>query len=459
MVYNSRMSHGGGGGGLQGLHSKLYSIDDAFGINIAYILVPLGLGLMLFTAYWIGIPAGRWIGFAFWTSPVWLPYLLFGVMRYWWFEYINLYFDLQQGRTTLELQFPQEMLKSPVAMEIVLTYLYQAANPDNLVETYWDGKRPPRFGLEICSFEGKVRFFISTPVKKVKNMWEAQLYAHFPGIVITELEHDYTGMIPWDTSRYSYFSLRFGLKRPDILPIKTYIDYGLDKDPKEEYKIDPLASLIEFLSYMKKGEYLWVQLRIYAHREEIFKTGSMHPHADWVPDIKAKINELLQRDKDGKGAFETESSPRVSPGERELVAALERNASKFAFNAGLRVMYIAENASYNPSERISAIISMWRPFEDKSRNGIGMKWRTDFDWNWWQDPTGRRRLSNKKKEFREYKLRYFNKKDRGDKPFVLSTEEIATLFHPVGEAVRTPTLERIPSSRSEPPANLPRGTL
>ena len=452
------MAHGGGGGGLSNLHGGILKWADSYGINLVVVVAPLGLFMMLFALWWIDIDLGRWFGFMFFTSPFWLPYILFHVMHYWWFEYINLDFDLAQGRTTLELKFPQEVFKSPLAMEIVLTYLYQAANPDNLIETYWDGKRPPRFGLEIASFGGDIHFYISTPVKKFKNMWEAQLYAQYPGIVITELEHDYTGRIPWDPKKYQYFSLRFGLKRPDIMPIKTYVDFGLDKDPKEEFKIDPLSAIVEFLGTMQKGENLWVQLRIYAHREEIFKTGSLHASSDWMPDMKARINEILQRDPTGKGALDTESSPRVSPGERELAATLERHASKFAFNAGLRVMYIAESAKYSPGERIGAIISMWRPFEDRMRNGFGLKWRTDFDWNWWQDPKGRRRARYKKTEFREYKLRYFNKKENGDKPFILSTEEIASLYHPVGEVVRTPTLERVPSARAEAPANLPRAT-
>ncbi|MDI9354756.1 MAG: hypothetical protein QM532_00710 [Cyanobium sp. MAG06] len=31
----------------------------------------------------------------------------------------------------------------------------------------------------------------------------------------------------------------------DIIPIKTYVDYGMDKNPKDEYIIDPLLSILE----------------------------------------------------------------------------------------------------------------------------------------------------------------------------------------------------------------------
>jgi len=37
------------------------------------------------------------------------------------------------------------------------------------------------------------------------------------------------------------------------LPIKTYEDYGLGKDPKEELKVDPITPLIELLGTLGKA--------------------------------------------------------------------------------------------------------------------------------------------------------------------------------------------------------------
>ncbi len=451
-------SQGSGGGIIRTIHGGIIKFTDNYGINLAYIIAPLGLLLMLYVLLYINMPFTRWLSFIFWTSPLWLPYVLFYLVHEWWFEYIGLYYDIHQGRTTLEIQFPQEVFKSPLAMETVLSVLYQTASPDNLIQTYWDGKHPPRFGLEIVSTGGRVHFYISTPKSKYKSMWEAQLYAQYPGIVITELLHDYTAAIPWNPEKYGYFSIRFGLKRADVLPLKTYIDYGLDKDPKEEFKIDPITPMLELLGSLGPKEHIWVQLRIHAHRDETFALGSIHKQKDWKDAVREEINNTLQRKSDKTGAVDFESAPRVSPGERDTVAALERNLSKFAFNTNLRALYIAELDSFMPGERVGHIISMWRPYEDINRNGIGFKWRTDFNWNWWQDPSGKRRQADKKAELREYKLRQFNYKQNGDKTFVLSTEEVASLFHPAGQVILTPSLERIPSARSEAPANLPRAS-
>ncbi len=43
----------------------------------------------------------------------------------------------------------------------------------------------------------------------------------------------------------------------------------------------------------------------------------------------------------------------------------------------------------------------------------------------------------------------------GKKPFILSTEELATLFHLPGRVAETPTFERIESKKAEAPGNLP----
>jgi len=73
----------------------------------------------------------------------------------------------------------------------------------------------------------------------------------------------------------------------------------------------------------------------------------------------------------------------------------------------------------------------------------------------WQDWSGKKILKRKIGHFRAYCERgYFHY------PFmstftVLNTEELATIFHFPGSAVRTPTLKRIPSKRADAPSNLP----
>lgn len=429
---------------------------EGFGLNTAVGLAVVGFVMSVFVVWMIGIPTGRWLGFFISTAPIWLPYILFHQFFHLWMEYIQLDFDLRQGRTTLEIQFPQEVFKSPLAMELALVHMYQTASPDNLVDTYWNGKHPPTFGLEIVSDGGRIHFYINTPIKKFKNMWETQLYSQYPGIVITELPVDYTAHVPWDPEHFGYFSIHYKLKNADAFPIKTYIDYGLDKDPKEEFKIDPMTPTLEVLGSIGPKEKIWVQILINVHRAEEFKTGSLHASGDWREAIKAEVAKIVKRDKAEKEGDDAGITA-LTTTERDIVNALQRSAGKFAFNTKIRTIYIAKDEGRAMTgERIGAIISMWRTYEDLNRNGIRIAWRTDFDWNWWQDPTGARRAEFKKMELGMYKNRSYLQHSSGDGGFILTTEELATLFHPIGQVALTPTLERIPSARSEAPANLPR---
>jgi len=96
------------------------------------------------------------------------------------------------------------------------------------------------------------------------------------------------------------------------------------------------------------------------------------------------------------------------------------------------------------------------------RNGIGVRWRTDFDYNWLSDRSGRRKLKMKKDELEAYKLRKYSeadKKTKVDATKVMSVEELATVYHIPGTAVVTPNLTRVESNRKEAPANLPTGNL
>lgn len=430
---------------------------DGFGLNSIWFVVMAGCVMIVVAIKVMDIAAVRWLGILFSTSPLWLPFLLFPIFFNMWLYYVRLHFDLNQGRTTLELQFPQDVFKSPLAMEIVFTQLYQTASPDNHIQTYWDGKKPPKFGLEIVSDAGRVHFYISTPTKKFKNMWESQLYAQYPGIIIRELPVDYTASVPWDPKRFYYFAIHYGLRAPDPYPLKTYIDYGLDKDPKEEYKIDPLAPIVETLGSLGPGERYWIQILISAHRKEEFRLGSLKTTPDWKDTVKAEINKISGRDKT-KDGDDFESPPRLTMGERDIVTSLERSLSKYAFNTQIRTMYIAEWDHAQPGERIGPMVGFWRHMDDHNRNAINLKWRTDVNWPLWQDRHGHHVAHWKHSELHDYKNRSYDSRTGTDNGFILTTEELATLFHPAGQVLLTPTLERVPSARSEAPANLPRAT-
>lgn len=434
---------------------------SGFGFDSKYVYAIIGVLIIIYAFRNLIDSSNAVFGYAFATAPVWLPVTLFYLFFEAWLDYVRKEFNLAQGRVTLEIKLPQEILKSPQAMELVLTQMHQSASPDNHIQTYYDGKNPPRYGLELVSRGGDVRFYINTPRKKFKNLIETQLYAQYPGIEVHELDIDYTAEIPWDPDTYAYFALHFGLKKADAYPIKTYVEYGLDKMPEEEEKIDPITTMIEMLGSVGPHEQVWIQILIDANREVGFKEGSLSKSPDWKDDARKQITEIIKGAAKRVGVEADDIGKNVNQflteAERDTIKAIERSIGKSAFNVAIRALYIGTKDSFNPGERIGSIITAWRSYDDLNRNAIGPKWRTDFDWNWWQDPRGTRVLQYKKECLERYKRRYYQNYGEGDKPKVMTTEELATIFHFPGKVATTPSLARIPSKRSEAPSNLPTG--
>jgi hypothetical protein len=438
---------------------------EKFGANTLYIVAFFGLVLLVSVFLLFDIQTTKTFQYIFTTAPIWLPVITFYLFFEYWMLYVQKDYNLQQGRVTLEIKLPQDIFKSPEAMELVLIQLYQTASPDNHLQTYIDGKNPPTHGLEIVSRGGDVRFYINTQRKKFKNMAETHLYAQYPGIEVHELDIDYTAEVPWDPDRFDYFSVHFGLKKADAYPIKTYIDYGLDKLPKEEEKIDPLTTMLEILGSIGPGEYAWIQILITANREVTFKEGSLGTVPDWKGEARDEIQKIIKEANKRvgidpeKNENQTLTMMNLSDGEKDTIKAIERSISKIAFNTAIRTLYIGKKGSFFPGERIGAFITGWRSYDDQNRNSIGFRWRTDFDWNIWQDPSGAIRKAYKEQELDEYKRRAYTYHSHADTPKVMTVEELATIFHLPGRVAMTPSLGRIPSKRGEAPPNLPIGTV
>lgn len=433
-------------------------LQARFGINSALVFVFLGLFLLWRFLTSADFNTNRILAIIIATSPLWLPYILFYLFFETWMTYIRTAVRLKLGRVSLEIMIPQEVLKSPRAVENALTQLFQKASPDNLIDTYWSGKHPPIFGLELISTGGKISLIVNS-TRKHRSFVENAFYSQYPGIEIHELPVDYTAAVPWDPDNWGYMPIHFGKKKPNPYPIKTYVDFGLDDDPKEEFKLDPLSVMLELLGSLKPGEHLWYQFLIRVHREEVFQTGSLRTVPDWRDEIKTEVKKILSDAKKRgqvEGEEENRGSVMLTPLEKSTLEAMERSRTKFPFNTYIRALYAAPLDIIN-YDRVGQAITVFQQTEDPSRNGIGYKWRADFDWNWWQDPSGHKRIHMKKEELEHYKMRIYEGRGGADKGSVLTTEELATFFHIPGSNVTTPNLARIPSLRGEAPTNLPTG--
>jgi hypothetical protein len=318
------------------------------------------------------------------------------------------------------------------------------------------------YSLEMVSIEGKVKFFIWTEDRR-KGGVITGLYSQFPGIEVHE-SGDYAQSVHFDPKTMKIWANEFTLTKPDAYPIKTYVDYGLDKDPKEEFKIDPLTPMLEFLGSVGPNQQIWIQILMRAHKKEQPKPGSFFEKTDaWQDQAKKIVNDILIRDAKSKvsGEINPDSGyaklPTISKGEQAIIEAVERSVTKQGFDVGIRALYIGKSDVFNRIVGAGGTISSFKHFSSESLNGFKPKgdvWHAKIT-DPWHDYKDIRRNRYSEEALALYKRRSYFYAPADKKPFVLNSEELATLFHFPGSVAATPTLERLPSKKSEAPSNLP----
>jgi len=387
--------------------------------------------------------------------PIWLPIIaLYGGLMTW-LSYKRREWIKTQGSVLLEVKLPSEMFKSPAVMETFIQTLHQPG-VGSLADVYLKGRVRQWFSLELVSDGGQVHFYIWMH-KNARKAVETNLYALFPNVEVYEVP-DYAIGFKYDDSKYKFAKFsHIVLTKPDAYPIKTYVDYGLQNDPKEEYKHDPIAPVIEFLGSLKKGEHAWIQILVQAHTKEGLKYGRLFTKADWKTAAEAQIKAITEQGKMNVTKDKTGDPKYLTETQKDQIKGIERSLDKSAFDTMIRVAYFAEKDTFNAAN-IGGILGVFKQFGSNAFNGFKPSWY-DFDYPW-QDFMGIKKRRTDMKALEAYKRRsFFNEPFRGlhdDKPFILTTEEIATLYHfPSSVVVATPTLARIPSKKAEAPFNLP----
>jgi hypothetical protein len=394
-------------------------------------------------------------------APLALAIALGGLAWSLWIRYVQTKFYNSLKYAVLELRIPKETMKSPKAMEVVLTALHNTSD-GGWTTKYWKGEYRPYLSLELISVEGVVKFFIWTEDRRKGSVMTA-LYSQFPGIEIYERE-DYTKGVVFDPDVTKLWAGEFVFthKNP-AMPIKTYVDYGLDKDPKEEFKVDPMSAFIEFLSSVPPNQHHWTQIMIRAHKAEQKKPGHLFKKYDEWKDAGEKLtNELLARDPKTKVSGITVEGKahipiKTTPVDDEILNALMRSMTKIPFDVGIRSIYIAPKDTFNTPFGIGGTISAFKQFGTEHLNGFkpdGKKWIVQFD-EPWKDYRDMRRNHLSKEVLKAYKRRSFFFPPYKGKPLVLNAEELATIYHFPGSVAASPGLERVPSKKAEAPGNLP----
>src|SRR3990167_8727009 len=279
------------------------------------------------------------------TWPVWLPLILLRFLISTWITYKRREWLKKTGSILLEIKIPKNTDKTPAAMEMVIEGIWEDVI-GSLTGAYLEGEVRDVFSLEMVSIGGEVKFFIWA-FPKWKSIIESRIYAHYPGAEVTEVE-DYAVKVIFDPTKMNLWGITTRLVKPDAYPIKTYIDFELDKGNKEQEEIvDPLAPVLEYLGTLKPGEQAWIQILIQGHRKEGFQDIRLFSKPDWRESIKKEIEKMIEKEslgkpeKDKTGKDKPRTLLELTKSQSEAIVAIQRNSAKLAFDSMMRVIYVA----------------------------------------------------------------------------------------------------------------------
>ncbi len=333
----------------------------------------------------------------------------------------------------LSIRLPKENEKLPTAAEQMFASLHGLLKFTPSVQEH--------ISLEMASSDAGINFYCFTP-RAFKSFVESQIYAQYPDAEIRE-SVDYSQSVGEDSV---VVGTELALAKDFIFPLKSFRDF----------EVDPLAAITSALGSVRKNEQIWIQILV--RPIDDFWQDRGHDYVKMVRDGKHPISlnpQEIALDV-GKQILSVggniipymmagpkeivpgrpELPPKLSAGQELDLKTIENKLSKIGFETKIRIVAVAADKE-NAQQKLSSAIASFKQFATASLNAF----EPDPD-----SPT----TSSLVKSYRE---RLFPEGEGGD--YVLTIEELASIFHLPNISVETPTIAWTRAKKGEPPLNLP----
>lgn len=404
----------------------------------------------------------------------WIPIfitLVWGFVMVW-KDYRQGLYDKKLKFVLLAIDVPSATEQSPKALENLFSNLYGTKSSLTWKEIWIDGKLHPVYSFEIVSTEGYIQFLVRTQTR-FRDIIEAGIYAHYPDAQVTEVE-DYAIGFPniYPDPEYEMWGSEFYLDKPQIFPIRTYVDF---EDRMSQEIKDPLGNTLEQIGRMRPGEHLWIQMLVQPSSNDWQKAAIKYVSKIYGKEEKAKqsfitkaaqtaltipsgvinaatevdisallFGESLDQEVDPWKAF------KISLHEKEEAEAILKKASKVGLGAKVRILYVAKKNAFVKVERTGIVKGILNQYANLNLNKFALYIpqvpKDDYFWMRWQYTGKQHRLME------AYQKRSWS---TGATPYFLSSEELATLWHFPAITIKAPLVKKLESKRGEPPVGLP----
>ncbi len=404
-----------------------------------------------------------------------LPIVLSVVFWDTWIFYIRSKYIRAIKWVLLEIKIPREVLQTPRSMEEIFNSFHAIySHGFHWTRKYLMGDVEQWLSLEFVGMNQGVALYLRAP-EAHRNLIESAIYAQYANAEVRKVD-DYLDLLPQvlPNKEFDLFGAELALEREDGYPIKTY---PIFEAIEEEKRIDPVSTIVEVMSKLKDGEFLFSQILIspvgdewkkssdalrdkLLGREDKKKTSGgaasifsilSHEIVEFFQNFIIAFNEPpAWTTLNNSGEKKEESTPsvmRLSPGEREVIEAIEQKSSKLAFKAAIRLLYIDRRASFTRSN-VSSMFGAFRHYNTVNLNALRVNLVTSFS-----RPV---LFKSRKLHFRKRTLfDYYRLRRLPLKMSIFNTEELATMYHPPIVGVEAPKLTRLAAKKGEPPAELP----
>ena len=267
------------------LHKVVHVLGEWY-VSRALLLITLYISLVFVaetTFPDIFLLAGSWILFALPVVGVVAGYKGFEGAWLWYAQ--SYYIYTRTNPVLLEVKMPAEILKSPRAMEQVLTSFWIRAGTTTFIDRGYYGGVRPYASLEIASLGGSLHFFIWCR-KQYQNILEAAMYSQYPEVEIVEVE-DYASKFQYDPHKHHCFVTDYVYDNihqkggvTDVYPIKTYHEFEIDEEEPEEHTVDPYCPSSKFCAMNSEEQACGFRSSFAGYGQEVAKRDASRSRKD-----------------------------------------------------------------------------------------------------------------------------------------------------------------------------------
>jgi hypothetical protein len=287
----------------------------------------------------------------------------------------------------------------------------------------------PEEGEEIC-------FYLAVP-KSYEDIIEKQIHGFFPHAAVERTE-DYNIFNPEGKVAGAYVKL----KKTYALPLKTY--QNLEADPLNEItntlsklavKGEGAAVQIAFRPAASSWQKLGLKIASEMQKGKNFNEAKTEASKGTTSKIAQDFIKSSKPKKEGELPQREETKP-ITPGQEEIIKALESKAAKAGFEANLRLIVSADDKE-RAEQILAHLESAFVQFNAPNLNSLDVK---------------RVAGAGLKKFIYQFSFRMFNPRQIS----VLNTEELTSLYHFPNAIIETPKVKYLKAEPAPPPINLPK---